>query len=255
MLQLHTFASRMVLKDVVRETQCRILSKQSLTYNTLALRKNRGSSAETPNIQISTVIPSTPSLTDAQMPFDQASIAGNEPSPASGPRTPARQANRLSQPRGSSPNNAAEAFNVETSDQLSSMLGNLSINPSPSNTGSTSRSASPFRGFGESTSQYGDELAPGFKTPNSTRVGRSYSAPEESDEENLGVPTPPRSVGRKSPNARASWQTSTPFLGKTRPLGELTPPFHKLPIGSGRMDHFYSITADVDHLGKSFEVR
>lgn len=177
------------------------------------LRKNRGSSAETPNIQISTIIPSTPSLTDAQMPFDQASIAGNEPSPASGPRTPVRQANRPSQSRGPSPNDA------ETSDQLSSMLGNLSVNPSPSNTRSVSRSASPFRGFGESTSQYGDELAPGFKTSNSTRVGRSYSAPEESDEENLGVPTPPRSVGGKSPNARASRQSFTSFSGRTRPLG------------------------------------
>ena len=189
------------------------------------------------------------------MPFDQASIAGNEPSPASGPRTPARQANRLSQSRGPSPNNAAEAFSTETSDQLPSMLGNLSVNPSPSNTRSASRSASPFRGFGEFTSQYRDELAPGFKTSNSTRAGRSYSAPEESDEEDLGVPTPPRSVGGKSPNARASWQSSTPFSGRTRLLGELTPPFHKLPTGSGRMDHFYSITADVDHLGKSFEVR
>jgi len=134
------------------------------------------------------------------------------------------------------------------------MLGNLSVNPSPSNTRSASRSASSFRGFGESTSQYGSELAPGFETSNSTRVGRSYSASEESDEENLGIPTPPRSVGGKSPNARASWK-STPFSGRARLLGELTPPFHKLSTGGGRMDHFYSITADVDHLGKSFEVR
>ncbi|OCL14499.1 hypothetical protein AOQ84DRAFT_330949 [Glonium stellatum] len=166
-----------------------------------ALRKNRSSPAETHYVQVPTITPSTPSLASNQTSFDQKNISGNEPSPASGPRTPARHAS-----------------NTEAGDQLSSMFGGLSVNPSPSNTQSASRSASPLGGFGGSTSQYKGELAPGFELLNSARMGKSFSVPDDSDEDNLGVPTPPRSVGGKSPNDGASWQ-STPFSGMRRPLG------------------------------------